>query len=160
AGKRPKPLYDFKQELEQLHVAIEQTEQTYGMNTLALKKILINMRNLIQRINNMYGYFDTKPGNTFRKEEADLKQFVERRDIDFKQVREILTLKSNQFRHAVRMATVLGVGYLISFMLDFGAHSYWILLTIMVILKPGFSLTKQRNFQRLAGTVIGGIVGA
>src|SRR5690606_523201 len=32
SGKRPKPLYDFKQELEQLHVAIEQTEQTYGMN--------------------------------------------------------------------------------------------------------------------------------
>lgn len=161
AGKRPKPLYNFKQELEQLRAGIEQTEQTYGMNTLALKKILINMRNLIQRIDNMYGYFDTKPGNTFRKEEAaDLKRFVEPREIDLKQFRENLTLKSNQFRHAVRMGTVLGVGYLISFMLDFGAHSYWILLTIMVILKPGFSLTKQRNFQRLAGTVIGGIAGA
>src|SRR3546814_11063875 len=28
------------------------------------------------------------------------------------------------------------------------------------ILKPGFSLTKERNFQRLIGTVIGGVVGA
>src|SRR5690606_38358502 len=37
---------------------------------------------------------------------------------------------------------------------------YWILLTIMVILKPGFSLTKQRNFQRLIGTLIGGVGGA
>lgn len=30
----------------------------------------------------------------------------------------------------------------------------------MVILKPGFALTKERNFQRLLGTVIGGIIGA
>ncbi|WP_353184193.1 FUSC family membrane protein [Parapedobacter lycopersici] len=160
ANKRPKPLYDFKQELEQLHMAIDHTEQTYGVNTLPLKKILINVRNLIQRITNIYGYFDAKQTNTFRREEADLKRFVEHKEIDLKQFRENLTLKSTQFRHAVRMATVLGMGYLISFMLDIGTHSYWILLTIMVILKPGFSLTKQRNFQRLVGTVIGGIAGA
>src|SRR5690606_3937023 len=105
-------------------------------------------------------YFEAKRGNTFRREEADFKRFVEHREIDVKQLRENLTLKSTQFRHAIRMAAVLGIGYLVSFILDFGTHSYWILLTIMVILKPGFSLTKQRNFQRLAGTIIGGIAGA
>jgi len=40
-----------------------------------------------------------------------------------------------------------------------GHHSYWVLLTIIVILKPGFSLSKQRNYQRLIGTIAGGIVG-
>jgi uncharacterized membrane protein YccC len=43
--------------------------------------------------------------------------------------------------------------------LPYGHHSYWILLTIIIILKPGFSLTKQRNFERLTGTIAGGLIG-
>jgi len=40
-----------------------------------------------------------------------------------------------------------------------GHHSYWLLLTIVVILKPGFSLTRQRNFERFTGTIAGGLIG-
>src|SRR5690606_17683684 len=50
-------------------------------------------------------------------------------------------------------------GYIIALLFNVGQNSHWILLTIMVILKPGFGLTKQRNFQRLTGTIIGGIAG-
>jgi uncharacterized membrane protein YccC len=44
-------------------------------------------------------------------------------------------------------------------MLTYGHHSYWILLTIVLILKPGYSISKQRNIQRIAGTFAGGILG-
>ena len=37
----------------------------------------------------------------------------------------------------------------------FSAHNYWIMLTIVIIMKPGFALTRQRNGWRLIGTVIG-----
>jgi uncharacterized membrane protein YccC len=43
--------------------------------------------------------------------------------------------------------------------LPFG-HNYWILLTILVILKPAYSLTKKRNIQRLSGTLIGIALGS
>ncbi len=36
-----------------------------------------------------------------------------------------------------------------------GMHGYWIVLTILVIMKPGFALTRQRNGWRLVGTLIG-----
>lgn len=160
ADKRPKPLYNFKNDLDRIKAAIEKVDKEHQINTLPLKKILINVRNLIQRIKNIYGYFDLEPKNEFHREEADLSQFVERKEIDLKQLRENLTLSSTLFRHAVRMAVMMGVGYLVSLLINVGNHSYWILLTIMVILKPGFSLTKQRNFQRLIGTVVGGIGGA
>ena len=52
-----------------------------------------------------------------------------------------------------------GVGYLIAKLLPNGHHSYWLLLTIIVILKPGFSLTRQRNFERFTGTIAGGLIG-
>jgi Predicted membrane protein len=160
ANRRPKSLYNFKNDLDRIRGAIEKVDKEYEINTLPLKKVLINVRNLIQRINSIYGYFDREIKNSFRKEETDLSQFIEHKDIDLKQFRENLTLKSTLFRHAARMAIVMGIGYLLSLMINVGNHSYWILLTIMVILKPGFSLTKQRNFQRLIGTVIGGIGGA
>jgi len=160
ANRRPKALYNFQNDFDRIWGAIEKIDKEQQINTLPLKKVLINIRNLIQRINNIYGYFDKETQNTFRKEETDLSQFIEHKDIDFKQFRENLTLKSTLFRHAARMAIVMGIGYILSLTINVGNHSYWILLTIMVILKPGFSLTKQRNFQRLIGTVIGGIGGA
>lgn len=160
ADKRPKALYNFKNDLERIRAAIDKVEKSHGINTLPLKKILINIRNLVQRINNIYGYFDMDTKNAFKNEETDHGRFIEHKEIDIKQFRENLTLRSTLFRHAVRMALVMGIGYLFSLAVNIGAHSYWILLTIMVILKPGFSLTKQRNFQRLVGTIIGGISGA
>jgi hypothetical protein len=42
--------------------------------------------------------------------------------------------------------------------LPYASHSYWILLTIVVILKPNFSMTKQRYNDRLIGTLIGCII--
>jgi uncharacterized membrane protein YccC len=34
-------------------------------------------------------------------------------------------------------------------------NAYWIVMTTVIILKPGYSLTKQRNGQRIVGTLIG-----
>jgi uncharacterized membrane protein YccC len=69
-----------------------------------------------------------------------------------------LHLKSNIFRHAVRVALALLVGYVVSlfFKVD---HGYWILLTVVVILKPAYALTKVRNSDRLIGTLVGIIIG-
>jgi uncharacterized membrane protein YccC len=62
------------------------------------------------------------------------------------------------FRHSLRVSIATITGYIISGFLPFG-HGYWILLTIIVILKPVYSLTKKRNFERLMGTLGGALVG-
>ncbi|HWK57087.1 MAG TPA: FUSC family membrane protein [Parapedobacter sp.] len=160
ANKKPKALYNFKTDLDRIRTAIDRVEKTHQLNALPLRKVLINIRNLVQRMDSLYGYFDLKAKNSLRSEETDLSKFIEHKEIDFKKLRENLTIKSTLFRHSLRMAIVMGIGYLVSLTFNVGTHSYWILLTIMVILKPGFSLTKERNFQRLIGTVIGGVAGA
>jgi uncharacterized membrane protein YccC len=44
--------------------------------------------------------------------------------------------------------------------LPYTAHGYWIVLTIVVILKPNYSMTKHRRSDRLVGTMIGCILTA
>jgi len=56
------------------------------------------------------------------------------------------------------MALALITGYICSLFFHIG-HSYWILLTIVVILKPAYSLTKKRNADRLLGTFLGVLAG-
>ncbi len=37
-------------------------------------------------------------------------------------------------------------------------HTYWILITIVAILKPAYSITKKRNLLRLYGTIAGAVI--
>jgi len=69
-----------------------------------------------------------------------------------------LNFRSNTFRHALRVALAMLVGYIIAVMFKID-RGYWILLTVVVILKPAYSLTKQRNRDRLIGTLTGIITG-
>lgn len=129
-------------------------------SNIVLRKILVNVRNINQRITAIQSYFDTK---NLQKgpldEQLELTRFVSHQDYDWRIFRNNLNWKSATFRHASRVALVALTGFLISKMFTYGHHSYWILLTILVVLKPGFSLSKQRSYQRLIGTVAGGAIG-
>lgn len=157
ANSRPKKLYDFKSDLEFIKAAIDKIEAS-GQNAVILKKILVNIRDLINKINNIYQYFDLRK-TEFNNSETDLNKFLSHQSFNPKLLKDNLSLNSSSFRHALRMVIVMVAAYLISKLFPFGNHSYWILMTVLVILKPGWSLTKQRNYQRMTGTIIGGLAG-
>lgn len=69
------------------------------------------------------------------------------------------SLNSGHFRHAVRVTIALLLGYIVSRFDILGiGHSYWILITIIAILKPAYATTKHRNLLRLFGTLAGAIL--
>lgn len=155
ANERPRLIQDFPSQLEQLKKSIDGVENNY-----VLKKILVNVRNIIHRITTIYSYFGHKKIQTIHiSSEKDLGRFVSNQNLDPKLFVQNISFKSANFRHALRVSIVSVIGYLTSKLFPLGHHSYWILLTILVLLKPGFSLTKQRNIQRLIGTLVGGIAG-
>ena len=88
----------------------------------------------------------------------DLQKFNEAQNIDPSLFLNNLNFKSNIFRHSLRVSLSLLLGFIISIVFHIG-HNYWILLTIVVILKPAYSLTKSRNRDRLIGTFIGVFIG-
>jgi uncharacterized membrane protein (TIGR01666 family) len=157
SNEKPIKLHDFKPELEKLKASIDKVEES-GINGLVLKKILINVRNMINRLDQIYSYFNSNYISS--QNDIDYSKFVSHEDFDFQKLKENLSPKSSIFRHSVRVSLMFLIGYLVSKLFPIGHHSYWILLTLLVILKPAYSLTRKRNIERLIGTFIGGIAGA
>ncbi|MEP6927278.1 MAG: FUSC family membrane protein, partial [Ginsengibacter sp.] len=144
--------------LEKLKLRIDELN---GANNgkLVLKKILVNLRNLGEKVNEILNYFDKVPSKRKMRSSGDYSKFVSHQEINGTVLLHNLTLESSIFRHALRMMITCGIGYIIGKLLPYGHYSYWILLTIIIILKPGFSLTRQRNFERFTGTIAGGLIG-
>lgn len=124
-----------------------------------LRHILEAIEDIEDRLNTLHSY-TTYDKQLAKKSvpQVDYEQFISHQDIDFKLIRDNLTLKSNIFRHALRVSVATIIGYSVSKFFPLG-HSYWILLTIIVILKPAYGLTKKRNYDRLLGTISGAMIG-
>lgn len=74
-------------------------------------------------------------------------------------VRNQLNFESSVFRHAVRLSIVVAAACLIVEILHLNL-GYWILLTALFVCQPNYSATKSRVYHRIAGTVLGVIVGS
>lgn len=61
-------------------------------------------------------------------------------------------------RHAIRAALAVGTGYIVSLVLPWGTHPYWILLTIVVVLRGSLAQTLERRNARVLGTLVGGLL--
>jgi uncharacterized membrane protein YccC len=61
-------------------------------------------------------------------------------------------------RHAIRAALAIAAGYAVGWALPWGSHEYWILLTIVVVLRGSLAQTLERRNSRVAGTLLGCLV--
>ncbi|MVN91344.1 FUSC family membrane protein [Mucilaginibacter aquatilis] len=166
----------FLADLEELKTRIDAIgAEGHSGSIMALKKVLINLRDLNKKIINIYRYHKTRAAKKLIKNphQVEYQKFVEHQDYSPRVLLDNLTFESSTFRFALRVSIVCLVGFLITkspallHLIDdlsgrrisFGQHSYWVILTIIVIVKPAFSLSKQRNYQRLIGTIVGGLMG-
>ena len=124
-----------------------------------LNNILDSIEDINNRLHALHQFttYDRKLSRNFGTD-LNYEHLVSHQRMDRELLFDNLTLQSNYFRHAFRVSIATIAGYFISRFLPVG-HGYWILLTIIVILKPMYSLSKKRNFERLMGTLGGALVG-
>lgn len=67
-------------------------------------------------------------------------------------------LDSPLFRHGLRLATSLTLGYGLILGLNL-QPGYWVLLTILFVCQPSYSATRQKLAQRVVGTLVGLLTG-
>lgn len=134
-----------------------------------LVQVLRRLRNMTRQVNRMVSHsVNPLPPDATDLSQANrtLNRFLTRQKWRLGLLSNNLHSQAAHFRYAVRVAIAaflaMVVGSVLTQMpvvrtLDSGmaSHSYWIILTVLVIMKPGFVLTRQRNAWRLVGTLAG-----
>jgi uncharacterized membrane protein YccC len=72
-------------------------------------------------------------------------------------LRDNFNFRSLGFRHAVRMGIIAALASALTLLLQM-PRGYWAVLTVLVVLKPNFGGTLAIVIQRIAGTVLGGLI--
>ncbi|WP_347174684.1 FUSC family protein [Polaribacter uvawellassae] len=109
----------------------------------------------LTRIKRLLGDTNTMELDIIDKKVA--KRFVEPQDYNPKLLIRNFSFKSIIFRHSLRLAVTIMIGYTLGSLFPF-QNPYWILLTIIVIMRPNYGLTKNRAKDRIIGTLIGGAI--
>lgn len=88
------------------------------------------------------------------KDPLEPKKFITTQDYSLKRLRDNFNVDSIVFKHALRLMLCVISGFSIGTVFHF-KNTYWILITILVIMRPNYGITKLRTMQRVYGTLIG-----
>ncbi|WP_139419622.1 FUSC family protein [Chryseobacterium mulctrae] len=166
SSTRARPIFNLEVRFHELNVHYfelrnkEMTPENLE-NFMILRQIMMRINEITKEISEIYKVFsqNVKLAKSLSTG-LDLKKFMPKEEkINFKVLKSNISLTSSHFRHAIRITVALLLGYLVSLLpfVEIG-HTYWILITIVAILKPAYSITKQRNLLRFYGTVAGAVI--
>jgi len=160
------PEVDYTPELTALdqQIAGLQAELDAGKPRREAVTVLRAQRNKITAIIRMIGELHVSSQKVYEDtpfwRDMDMQPFLSQQKYELQLMLSHFRMDSPVFRFALRVSMAIAAGLAIGAMLPYKAHSYWIVLTIVIILKPSFSMTKQRRSDRIVGTVIGCIITA
>lgn len=100
---------------------------------------------------------NTKDASQLSLKSSEAHQFITDQEYGFNIILENISLQSPIFRHALRLTAAVILAYIIGMAIGI-KNTYWILLTLIVIMRPYYGLTKERSINRVVGTLIGAIV--
>ncbi|MFJ1468206.1 FUSC family protein [Massilia orientalis] len=153
---------DYRDELAALDAALRALPpaDSAEVNAQAVLRATSNkIRDMIAMIAGLHAASATT-GGTLPTAGSDLTPFLTQQRYNLGTLVANLRWTSPTFRFSLRVAMAISVGLLSSEWLPYQSHGYWTALTIAVILKPTFSMTRQRRADRLIGTLIGCVLTA
>lgn len=154
---------DLKNELDALEFAIFDYEKKLGKEdaaegVLMLTNMLKYAKNQVGKIKIIQRAFSlAMQSYKLKDKDKELEKFLTPQYYPLNTLVENLSFSSSIFRHSLRLTITILIGFIIGQFLPF-QNVYWILLTIVVIMRPGYGLTKERSYNRIFGTVLGGLL--
>ncbi|MEP6260593.1 MAG: FUSC family membrane protein [Gillisia sp.] len=161
-GHKIPPLEDLQVSLEEVKKGISlyerELEQIPDEGSFILQNLYDYQEKQVEKITKIEQLLITKEQGELgimKREEAA--RFLTAQEYDLKILTENFGFGSTIFKHSLRLAIVVMVGYAIGAYFSL-QNAYWILLTIIVIMRPNYGLTKTRSKQRTVGTLIGAAI--
>ncbi|WP_413997731.1 FUSC family membrane protein [Flavobacterium sp. W1B] len=150
-------------DLQKLELAIAKYENDLGKipaseGVLMLTTMLHYAEKQVEKIKILERAFtENINSHDLKGKDKDLEKFVTPQYYPLSTLVENFSFSSTVFRHSIRLTITILIGLLIGQILPF-QNSYWILLTIVVIMRQGYGLTKQRTYERIFGTFLGVLI--
>jgi uncharacterized membrane protein YccC len=115
---------------------------------------------LFAQIDRMWDVRDDAASAAKAIEGIDLDHFVQKTIFDLRTPISQLRLQAPVARFAIRLSLALFCGCLLGEVLPNRAHGTWILLTVALVMRANYSITRQRRYERVLGNVFGCLVSA
>jgi uncharacterized membrane protein YccC len=152
---------NYKAELRAVQFELQQLQQDnlagqIPDEALTLLRVTYDkIRDIIEATEALHGATQTPVDPLPLLPGTDMTPFLTQQKYQFGVLLQHLHWESPIFRFSIRVALAVSCGLWIADHLPYVSRGYWIVLTIVIILKPNYSMTKQRRSDRLIGTVIG-----
>lgn len=131
-----------------------------GEAVQVLAATIRNSHHIIACIQQIRLVLDRSDKRLERIEQYSYTRFVARAPRGMGALRNQFTFRTPVFPFALRLALLFGIGGSIGLLLPEYHYTYWILITLVVVARPGFANTNMRNAQRIIGTLIGALLGS
>jgi len=155
-GKKPEELTALKQQLTNTENQLKGVEgEIENLDFIRLKNFLGIEKKHVSKMKSLFrviGAIQTK--NSVSLKTNKYRKFITPVDYSWKIFTENLNFSSIIFRHSLRLSLLFLVSLAIGHFFEF-QKSYWILITLIVIMRPNYGLTKERTKMRIKGTIIG-----
>lgn len=152
-------IHPFDHYLEELALMEERLqyiiERESPENASLLKKLQWNIGSLTRKIENTRALVNMQEMEWEQETDIQYEHFVKKVEKPWELLWRHFNTNSGVFRFAARLTIACLFGYILSLFHPLGNYSYWIVLTIVIIVRPTFQHTVNRNKQRLAGSLIG-----
>jgi uncharacterized membrane protein YccC len=156
-------LLELETPAEQMRAADAARQPVRTQPVLTTQAVLIMMRDARFQMDAIAGQLrsavelsgsTTSPGSSAFEQREARKPWHLRLAGTLATLRANLSLQSTAFRHAIRLAACAGAGDALAYALQL-RRSYWVPMTIAIVLKPDFTATFSRGILRLTGTFAG-----
>jgi uncharacterized membrane protein YccC len=159
SGRPVRKNIDMTATLSNLESSIDQYSQNVHTPAVhdslqALKGTLSNIRNIANRLQRIILYSRLEVDLNHADAMPEATKLAAGQPLEWQAIVENLTLESNNFRYSLRLTLAMLAGFGVSVFFSL-SHTYWVLLTIITILRPVYTVTRKRNIQRLGGTFVG-----
>lgn len=151
----PKIIKNIERNIDLYRILITMPKARVG--TLMLLNLKNYQEKQVQNVISLERILNNYATNDKILSHKEATRFLTPQDYDFKKLTENFTFSSPIFKHSLRLAIITIIGFVIGKLFSM-QNPYWILLTIAVIMRPSFGLTKARSIHRVIGTLIGATI--
>lgn len=148
---------EAKAVLENVHCKAQEEPEKEKVYNQALQVSLYQEVQL-KKLRSMEGILQGELNQTENTlDETAYHRFANARIITWNSIKGNFTFQSSYLRYALRTSVTAVAGFMLGTFLGL-ENAYWVLLTILVVMKPGYAVTRQRFIHRIIGTVGGATI--